>query len=206
MTGGEKTGISGPRPHLNQERCSAHGPLATVVTRVVIQSECVCVCKDWRLSVQPDPHDTFWQCVFLQLKLYFSPCCNFMFLHAQFFIFMTTLLVTTRSCLSHFHQRYWVSDARCKAVICAEVFLYIYPAMSRLWCCNARLEMWSVACQQSRLYLQHHLLHLPLWKSGQKKPVMWRWFDTFCRSDNMICSLWQVAGMSLLLCIISFIM
>lgn len=41
---GEKTGISGPRPHLNQERCSAHGPLATVVTRVVIQSECVCVC------------------------------------------------------------------------------------------------------------------------------------------------------------------
>lgn len=203
---GEKTGISGPRPHLDQERCSAHGPLATVVTRVVIQSECVCVCKDWRLSVQPDPHDTFWQCVFLQLKLYFSPCWNFMFLYAQFFIFMTTLLVTTRSCLSHFHQRYWVSDARCKAVICAEVFLYIHPAMSRLWCCNARLEVWSVACQQSRLYLQHHLLHLPLWKSGQKKPVMWRWFDTFCRSDNMICSLWQVAGMSLLLCIVSFIM
>ena len=52
--------------------------------------------------------------------------------------------------------------------------------------------MWSVACQQSRLYLQHHLLHHPLWKSGHK-PVMWRWFDTFCRSDNMICSLWQVA-------------
>lgn len=120
-----------------------------------------------------------------------------MFLYAQFFIFMTTLLVTTRSCLSHFHQRYWVSDARCKAVICAEVFLYIHPAMSRLWCCNARLEVWSVACQQSRLYLQHHLLHLPLWKSGQKKPVMWQWFDTFF----VEVTIWYVACGRLLECL-----
>ena len=110
---------------------AALSPLATVVTSTDIHSECVCV------KTEDDTRNTFLQCVFLQLKLYISPCCNFMFLYAQFFIFMTTLAAgQDKITLVWFPSRYWVSDARNKAVICAEAFLYIYPVRSHLWCCN----------------------------------------------------------------------
>lgn len=43
----------------------------------------------------------------------------------------------------------------------------------------------SVETRASRLWLHHHLLHLPVWRSVNKH-VMWMWLNTCCRNVNMV--------------------
>lgn len=43
----------------------------------------------------------------------------------------------------------------------------------------------SVETWASRLWLHHHLLHLPVWRSVNKH-VMWIWLNTCCRNVNMV--------------------
>lgn len=43
----------------------------------------------------------------------------------------------------------------------------------------------SVETWASRLWLHHHLLHLPVWRSVNKH-VMWIWLNTYSRNVNMV--------------------